>query len=218
MNPNLFTEKAREAVADAQHIAEERHNSILEPEHLMLALLQQSEGLVPRILERLGADPRIITREVEQAIASFPTVTGATVQLTIGPRMRRVLELAQEQMRHLKDDYLSVEHLLLGLTNQQLGGALQSIFVRHDITFDNVFKALAAVRGSQRVTSQNPESTYEALERYGRDLTKLAREGRLDPVIGRDEEIRRVIQVLSRRTKNNPVLIGEPGVGKTAIV
>jgi len=218
MNPDLFTEKARAAVADAQQIAEQRHHSVLEPEHLMLALLQQSDGLVPRIVERLGADPRALTREVEQAIATFPTVTGATVQITIGPRLRSVLTLASEQMRRLKDDYLSVEHLLLGLANQQLGGALQSIFVRHDITYDSIFKALVAVRGSQRVTSQTPESTYEALERYGRDLTSLAREGRLDPVIGRDEEIRRVIQVLSRRTKNNPVLIGEPGVGKTAIV
>ncbi len=218
MNPNLFTEKAREAVANAQQLAEQRHNAILEPEHLMLALLQQSDGLVPRIVERLGTDPHRLTREVEQAITNFPTISGATVQLSLGPRMRRVLDLAQEQMRRLKDDYLSVEHLLLGLTDQQLGGALQGIFIRHDITFDNVFKALAAVRGAQRVSSQHPEATYEALERYGRDLTKAAREGKLDPVIGRDEEIRRVIQVLSRRTKNNPVLIGEPGVGKTAIV
>src|SRR5262249_40412212 len=156
--------------------------------------------IVPRIVSRVGADPKALASEVERAIAGFPTVRGSTVQLSVSPRLRTVLDLAQDAMRNMKDDYLSVEHLLLGMTDPKIGGALHGIMARNGVTYDAVIQALTRVRGGQRVTSQSPESTYEALERYGRDLTKLAREGRLDPVIGRDEEIRRVIQVLSRRT------------------
>ncbi len=218
MNPNLWTEKAREAVAGAQDLAEERHNPQVEPEHLLLALVRQPEGVVPRILQRLSADPRAVAAALEQAIGTFPVVHGEGTQVGVSPRLRRVLEAAQEEMRRLKDDYLSTEHLLLGMTDAGVGGAIPRILARFSLDRDAIYRALTEVRGNQRVTSQNPESTYESLEKYGRDLTALAQQGKLDPVIGRDEEVRRVIQVLSRRTKNNPVLIGEPGVGKTAIV
>ncbi len=218
MNINIFTEKAREAVVAAQANAEQRRNSQLEPEHLLLALVEQTDGVVPRILERLGADPRAVARALQQAIDTFPTLGTSPSQLTISPRLRKVLDRAQDEMHKLNDEYVSTEHLLLAMTDRQIGGALTTILSQHHITRDSVLQALAQVRGNQRVTSPNPEATYEALEKYGRDLTEMARQGKLDPVIGRDEEVRRVIQVLSRRTKNNPVVIGEPGVGKTAIV
>jgi ATP-dependent Clp protease ATP-binding subunit ClpB len=218
MNSNLFTDKAREAIASAEQIAERRRNAQLEPEHLLLALVEQSDGVVPRILERLGADPREVARALEHAIATLPTLGAPATQLAVSPRLRRVLERAQEEMQRLKDEYISTEHLLLAMTDAQVGGAVARILAQHHLQRDTIYQALTEVRGHQRVTSPNPESTYEALEKYGRDLTTLARQGKLDPVIGRDEEVRRVIQVISRRTKNNPVLIGEPGVGKTAIV
>ncbi|HEU5438638.1 MAG TPA: ATP-dependent chaperone ClpB [Ktedonobacterales bacterium] len=218
MNPNLFTDKARDAIAEAQQIAERHHNPQVEPEHLLLALVEQREGVVPRVLERLNVSPQVIQRQLEQVIAQFPTVTGATAQLGISPRLRAVLDRAQDEMRHLKDEFLSTEHLLLGLADPAVGGAIARILQEHHLSRDAILGALTQIRGSQRVTTPNPEATYEALEKYGRDLTRLAQQGKLDPVIGRDEEIRRTIQVLSRRTKNNPVLIGEPGVGKTAIV
>ena len=218
MDINRFTEKARLGLASAQEIAETEHNPQLEPEHLLLALLRQPDGIVPRLLERLQTQPRAIAQTLERAIGTFPKVTGATAQLGVSPRLRTVLNRAQEEMTTLKDDYLSTEHLLLGMTDRGVGAPLSRILQEHHIDRDAVLRVLAEVRGSQRVTNENPEETYEALEKYGRDLTQLARQGRLDPVIGRDEEVRRVIQVLSRRTKNNPVLIGEPGVGKTAIV
>ncbi len=218
MNLTNYTEKAREALVSAQAIAEEHSNSQLEPEHLLLALLRQPEGVVPRIFERMNIPPKAIASELETAIATFPVVSGQTAQVTVSSRLRQVLERAQEEMRALKDDYLSTEHLLLAMAQPKIGGALQRIFAAHNLTHDAIAQALVGVRGHQRVTNANPESTYEVLEKYGHDLTKAARDGRLDPVIGRDEEVRRVIQVLSRRTKNNPVLIGEPGVGKTAIV
>ena len=218
MNLTNYTEKARDALMGAQRIAEEHSNSQLEPEHLLLALLRQPEGVVPRIFERLNIPPGSIASELETAIATFPVVSGQTSQAPISQRLRQVLERAQEEMRALKDEYLSTEHLLLAMAQPKVGGAVQRIFATHNLTHDAIAQALAGVRGHQRVTNANPEATYEVLEKYGHDLTKAAREGRLDPVIGRDEEVRRVIQVLSRRTKNNPVLIGEPGVGKTAIV
>jgi ATP-dependent Clp protease ATP-binding subunit ClpB len=218
MNLDQWTEKAREAVAAAQQLAEQRRNSQLEPEHVLLALVEQSDGVVPRILERLSADPREVAQELTRAIDALPTLGTAPSQLTVSPRLRRVLERAQDEMRQLKDEYLSTEHLLLAMADAPLGGAIAGILRERHITRDAIYQALTEVRGHQRVTTQNPEATYQSLEKYGRDLTALARQGRLDPVIGRDEEVRRVIQVLSRRTKNNPVLIGEPGVGKTAIV
>jgi ATP-dependent Clp protease ATP-binding subunit ClpB len=219
VNLTNYTEKARDALMNAQRIAEERSHSQLEPEHLLLALLRQPEGVVPRLFERLNVPPSTITSELENALASFPVVSGSTAnQVTVSTRLRQTLERAQEEMRALKDEYLSTEHMLLAMAHPKIGGALQKIFAAHNITHDAITQALVGVRGHQRVTSATPEASYEALEKYGHDLTKAARDGKLDPVIGRDEEVRRVIQVLSRRTKNNPVLIGEPGVGKTAIV
>ncbi len=219
MNLTNYTEKARDALISAQRLAEERSHSQLEPEHLLLALLRQQEGVVPRIFERLNIAPATVASELENALATFPVVSGSTsTQVTVATRLRQALERAQDEMRTLKDEYLSTEHMLLAMAQPKIGGALQRIFAGHNITRDTISQALVEVRGHQRVTNATPESTYEALEKYGHDLTKAARDGRLDPVIGRDEEVRRVIQVLSRRTKNNPVLIGEPGVGKTAIV
>jgi ATP-dependent Clp protease ATP-binding subunit ClpB len=219
VNLTNYTEKARDALISAQRLAEERSHSQLEPEHLLLALLRQQEGVVPRIFERLNIAPATVASELENALATFPVVSGSTsTQVTVATRLRQALERAQDEMRTLKDEYLSTEHMLLAMAQPKIGGALQRIFAGHNITRDTISQALVEVRGHQRVTNATPESTYEALEKYGHDLTKAARDGRLDPVIGRDEEVRRVIQVLSRRTKNNPVLIGEPGVGKTAIV
>ncbi|HEU4783929.1 MAG TPA: AAA family ATPase, partial [Ktedonobacterales bacterium] len=219
MNLTNYTEKARDALVNAQRIAEERSHTQLEPEHLLLALLRQPEGVVPRLFERLNVAPAAIASELESALAAFPMVSGSTAnQVTVSTRLRQTLERAQDEMRALKDEYLSTEHMLLAMAQPKMGGALQKIFAAHNITHDAIAQALVGVRGHQRVTSATPEASYEALEKYGHDLTKAARDGKLDPVIGRDEEVRRVIQVLSRRTKNNPVLIGEPGVGKTAIV
>jgi len=218
MNMNLFTEKARDALAAAQADAERRHNPEIEPEHLLLALVQQQDGVAPRVIERLRVDPTMLARALEQAITTLPTISGATVQLRMSARLQRVFERAQDEMRALKDDYLSTEHLLLAMASPSVGGEAPRLLGERNLTHEALLRALNEIRGAQRVTSPNPEGTYQSLERYGRDLTALARAGKLDPVIGRDEEVRRVIQTLSRRTKNNPVLIGEPGVGKTAIV
>jgi ATP-dependent Clp protease ATP-binding subunit ClpB len=218
VNLNNYTEKAREAIVSAQQIAEDHSHSQVEPEHLLLALIRQQEGVAPRIFERLSLSPTTIASELERVLAAFPVVSGSTSQVTVATRLRQVLERAQDEMRALKDEYLSTEHMLLAMAQPKIGGAIQRIFDGHSITHDAIAQALVAVRGHQRVTTATPEATYEALTKYGHDLTKAARDGRLDPVIGRDEEVRRIIQVLSRRTKNNPVLIGEPGVGKTAIV
>ncbi len=219
MNLTNYTEKARDALMNAQRTAEESAHSQLEPEHLLLALLRQPEGVVPRLFERLNVPPATIASELESTLATFPVVSGSSSnQVTVSTRLRQTLERAQDEMRNLKDEYLSTEHMLLAMAHPKVGGALQRIFSGHNITHDAIAQALVGVRGHQRVTSATPEASYEALEKYGHDLTKAARDGKLDPVIGRDDEVRRVIQVLSRRTKNNPVLIGEPGVGKTAIV
>src|SRR6185437_8653202 len=207
MNLTNYTEKARDALISAQRLAEERSHSQLEPEHLLLALLRQQEGVVPRIFERLTIAPATVASELENALASFPVVSGsAPSQVTVATRLRQALERAQDEMRALKDEYLSTEHMLLAMAQPKIGGALQKIFAAHNVTHDAIAQALVGVRGHQRVTNATPEASYEALEKYGHDLTKAARDGKLDPVIGRDEEVRRVIQVLSRRTKNNPVL------------
>ncbi len=216
-NMNKFTEKAQEAIGEAQLIAEEHRNTQIEPEHLLYALVRQEGGVVPAILARLGVSPGVILEQVEEAIRGLARASEPT-QVFISPRFRRVLQAAQEEAGRLRDDYVSTEHLLIALADDQEKGLAGQILRRSGVTRSAVYQALQEVRGGQRVTSPNPETTYEALKQYGRDLTELARLGKLDPVIGRDEEIRRVIQVLSRRTKNNPVLIGEPGVGKTAIV
>jgi ATP-dependent Clp protease ATP-binding subunit ClpB len=216
-NINRFTEKSQEAVVRAQQLAEELNHSQVEPEHLLAALLQQEEGVVPQILQRLGANPQELLQQVQAELNRMPKVSGSGVQVGISSRLRKVLVRAHDEIQQFRDEYVSTEHLLLALLEAG-GGATERILRQAGVTREALLQALTQVRGSQRVTSQNPESTYAALEKYGRDLTQLARQGKLDPVIGRDEEIRRVIQILSRRTKNNPVLIGEPGVGKTAIV
>jgi ATP-dependent Clp protease ATP-binding subunit ClpB len=216
-NINRFTEKSQEALVTAQQLAESLNHSQVEPEHLLAALLQQPEGIVPQVLQRAGANPQSLLQQVEAELNKMPKVTGTGVQTGISSRLRQVLVKAHDEIQQFRDDYVSTEHLLLALLDTA-GGAPSRILKDAGITRDKVLQVLSELRGSQRVTSQNPETTFAALEKYGRDLTQLAREGKLDPVIGRDEEIRRVIQILSRRTKNNPVLIGEPGVGKTAIV
>ena len=216
-NINRFTEKSQEAVIRAQQIAEELNHSQVEPEHLFAALLQQEEGVVPQVLQRVGANPRDLLQQVQTELNRQPKVSGSGVQVGISSRLRNVLVRAHDEIQQFRDEYVSAEHLLLALIETG-GGAVERILRQAGVTREALLQALTQVRGSQRVTSQNPESTYASLEKYGRDLTQSARQGKLDPVIGRDEEIRRVIQILSRRTKNNPVLIGEPGVGKTAIV
>ena len=217
MNPDKLTEKAQEAIVAAQRLAEERHHTQLEPEHLLHALVSQEGGVVPAVLEKLGVTPQSLLRQVESALGSLARAVGATTPRS-STRLHRVLDTAQSEAGRLKDEYLSTEHLLLGLADEGETGPAGQLLRRAGVTRDRIYAALQEVRGGQRITSPNPETTYQALEKYGRDLTALAQRGKLDPVIGRDEEIRRVIQVLSRRTKNNPVLIGEPGVGKTAIV
>jgi ATP-dependent Clp protease ATP-binding subunit ClpB len=215
-NINRFTEKSQEAVISAQGLAEELNHSQVDPEHLFAALLQQEQGVVPQVLKRVGANPRDLLGQVQAELNRMPKVSGAGVQVGISQRLRKVLVRAHEEIQQFRDEYVSAEHLLLALLEAG-GGAVAQILDQAGVTRETLLGALTQVRGSQRVTSQNPESTYAALEKYGRELTQLARQGKLDPVIGRDEEIRRIIQILSRRTKNNPVLIGEPGVGKTAI-
>jgi len=211
-----FTVKAQEAMQAAQSLADQHNHQSMEPEHLLLALLQQREGVVGPVLAKLGARPEVIQRALEQALERLPTVRGGGGQHYLGERLRAALERAQAEAERLKDEYVSTEHLLWALAGERDG--VGRVLAQNGVTPDGIYKALKEVRGGQRVTDENPEEKYQALQRYSRDLTELARKGKLDPVIGRDEEIRRVIQVLSRRTKNNPVLIGEPGVGKTAIV
>src|SRR5215813_2285908 len=211
-----LTVKAQEAVQTAQGLADREGHQQIEPEHLLLALVQQEDGVVGALLAKLGARPEAIRRDVQTEIRRLPKVSGASGQ-HMGPRLKVVFDHAWDEMERLKDEYCSTEHLLVAIA-QEADGAAGRILRQAGVTKDGLYRALVDVRGSQRVTDQNPEAKYQALGRYSRDLTELGRKGKLDPVIGRDEEIRRVVQVLSRRTKNNPVLIGEPGVGKTAIV
>jgi len=217
MRFDKLTMKSQEALQEAQRIAESRGNQELQPEHLLLALLTDREGLAPAILRRLGADPSAIGRGAEAEAERFPKVSGATPlgQIYLSPRLKDVFERAFKEAERLQDEYVSVEHLLQALF--AAGGPASDILERNGVTEEKLLSAIREVRGTQRVTDPNPEGKYEALKRYARDLTELASRGKLDPVIGRDEEIRRIMQVLSRRTKNNPVLIGDPGVGKTAI-
>ncbi|PYX96243.1 MAG: ATP-dependent chaperone ClpB [Acidobacteria bacterium] len=212
-----FTVKAQEAVQRANDLASEHGNPELMPVHLLAALLEDREGIVLPILEKIGMGTQAVLNEAYREIERLPKVSGAATQATLSQPMNQLLERAFKEADNFKDEYVSTEHLLLSMTQLKRDPA-QEILARHGATYDAILKALTAVRGSQRITDQNPEAKYQALERYAKDLTELARRGKLDPVIGRDEEVRRVIQVLSRRTKNNPVLIGEPGVGKTAIV
>ncbi len=216
MNINRLTQKAQEAVVTAQNLAAEHNHSEVTPEHLLVSLVEQSGGIVPSILRKLNIDPGRFAGEARALLTSLPQAYGADLRLS--PRMNLIFASAEAEAKRLQDEYVSTEHLLLALATETGRSPAAQLLQRSGATKDALYTAMTEVRGNQRVTSQNPESTYEALARYGRDLTDLARGGKLDPVIGRDEEVRRVIQVLSRRTKNNPVLIGEPGVGKTAIV
>jgi ATP-dependent Clp protease ATP-binding subunit ClpB len=217
MNFNKLTVKAQEAVGEAQNLARGAGNPELTPEHLLLALVRQDGGIVSPILNKLGVVPGTIEAEVAAEVAKFSKVGGASADPGVSPSLRKVFDKAFESATSFNDEYVSTEHFLIAIADGKDTTAA-NVLRRHGVVRDAVLRALQSVRGTQRVTDQNPEAKYQALERYARDLTELARRGKLDPVIGRDEEIRRVIQVLSRRTKNNPVLIGEPGVGKTAIV
>jgi ATP-dependent Clp protease ATP-binding subunit ClpB len=211
-----FTVKAQEALQAAQEMGERSGQQQIEPLHVLWALVAQGDGVVPPLLEKLGVSPTLIASEVEKQIARLPKISGGS-QPQFSPATTKVLERAFDEAQRLKDEYVSTEHILLAISasDKDLAGQL---LVKQGASHDAILQAMASIRGSHRVTSQNPESTYRALDQYARDLTELARRGKLDPVIGRDEEIRRVMQILARRTKNNPVLIGEPGVGKTAIV
>ncbi len=217
LDPQRFTRKTQEALAAATALARDAGNTEISSEHLLRALLDQPEGVVSGVLERIGVDVGAARRRVDEAIAKRPRVSGATVRdAQLAPEAFRLLAQADTEREALTDEYLSTEHILLAMTD--VPGGVGDMVRGLGATREAVLDALKQVRGSHRVTSDNPEEQYEALEKYGRDLTDAARKGKIDPVIGRDEEIRRIIQVLSRRTKNNPVLIGEPGVGKTAIV
>jgi len=211
-----FTIKSQEALGQSQHIAEQYEHQQIEPEHVLLALVTQTDGIVKDILKKVGVDPNMVARRLEDVLSTFPKVSGA-VEVYIAPRTKKVLDSAVREAQRLNDEFVSVEHLLIALLDAHETQASR-ILASLGVTKDALFKALTEIRGTQRVTDQNPEQKYQALQQYARDLTEQARSGKLDPVIGRDSEIRRVVQVLSRRTKNNPVLIGEPGVGKTAIV
>jgi ATP-dependent Clp protease ATP-binding subunit ClpB len=218
MRFDKLTIKAQEALQEAQQLSEQHRHPAIDCEHLLLALVQQEGGVVPSLLQKLGVMPRTIESSMAQDLQRRPQVSGAsTVGAQITQRLKTALDTAFDEAMRLKDEYVSTEHLLLGLAADTAGEAGRALRMQ-GVTRDAILRALQDIRGGQRITDQNPEEKYQALEKYGRDLTLLARQGKLDPVIGRDEEIRRVIHVLSRRTKNNPALIGEPGVGKTAIV
>ncbi len=212
-----FTVKAQEAVQRASQLASEHGNPEVRPIHLLAALLEDKEGIVPPVLEKIGIGPQAVLSELYRELEKLPKVSGSDAQATLSNEVNKLLEQAFKEAANFKDEYVSTEHLLLAITHAKRDSA-QEILARHGADHDAILKALTVVRGSQKVTDQNPEAKFQALDKYARDLTEQARRGKLDPVIGRDEEIRRVVQVLSRRTKNNPVLIGEPGVGKTAIV
>ncbi|MFO0965281.1 MAG: ATP-dependent chaperone ClpB [Gemmataceae bacterium] len=216
MNPERFTEKSLDALQAAQRLAAKMNHQQVEPEHLLLSLLDQEKGLAGSILNKADLPVEPIKLKAHRELEKLPRVSGGSDQIGISSRVNRVLGQAEDEAKKLKDDYISVEHLLLALIDDS--GPAGKILKEFGVNRTRLMSALQSVRGNQRVTTQNPEATYESLEKYGRDLTQMAAQNKLDPVIGRDEEIRRVIQVLSRRTKNNPVLIGEPGVGKTAIV
>ena len=209
-----YTNKAQQAVLSAQGIAAERHHTAIEPLHIFLGLMEQDQGLAPRIIQKIGAHPSALHIELEAELGKLPRTAQPAAGLPIGRACLDVFSRAEAEAKKMRDEYTSTEHLLLALSIDKTTGA---ILGRNGVAYDDILEALQAIRGSQRVTGQDPESTYESLSKFGRDLTADARQGRLDPVIGRDEEIRRLIHVISRRTKNNPVLIGEAGVGKTAI-
>src|SRR5258708_1873753 len=212
-----LTQKAQEAVQQAQSVAEQNQHQAIHPLHLLIALATEREGIVRPVLEKCNVQPDAIVAEAGRLLQSLPKVTGQPTGQLISPPMNQALEAAFKEAERFKDEFVSTEHLLLAISDQKWDPA-GNLLIKSGADHEAILKALVAVRGTQRVTDQNPESKYQALERYAVDLTEQSRRGKLDPVIGRDEEIRRLMQVLSRRTKNNPVLIAEPGVGKTAIV
>ena len=216
MNFDIYTNKSKEAIQDAQRIATQNHNQQLEQIHLLLALLRQQDGLIPQLLKKMGVTVESMDAAANSELQKVPSVSGSVSfdQMYADASVISAFNAAENQAKVMKDEYVSVEHLLLGLLESAQGG-VSRIFSDYRVTKEGVLTALQAVRGNQRVTTDSPEGTYDALQKYGTDLVKKAREQKMDPVIGRDEEIRNVIRILSRKTKNNPVLIGEPGVGKT---
>ncbi len=219
MDLNQMTTKTQEAIMSAQSLAVSHHHQEVDTVHLLLALLEEQDGLAVRIFQKMNVDIEALKQGAESLIKKKPSVTGSGAEggkLYVTSALQQLLVRAGKEAEKLQDDYISVEHVLLAFSEEK--GDINQLFTRLHITKDNLLQSLMTVRGNQRVTSQNPEATYEALEKYGRDLVAEVRAGKIDPVIGRDSEIRRVIRILSRKTKNNPVLIGEPGVGKTAIV
>ncbi|MFH0981744.1 MAG: Clp protease N-terminal domain-containing protein, partial [Planctomycetota bacterium] len=220
MDLNRLTQKSQEALSEAQNQAVTLGHIEVDGEHLLLALLEQAEGLVPRLLRKMEVPVEELAGALKSEVQKHPRVSGPGIEpgkIHISQRLSQLLVDAEKEARRLKDEYVSGEHLLMGFIREGAATAAGSLLKRFGVTTDRLLKTLTEVRGHQRVQSAHPEATYEALERYGRDLVQMVRNGKLDPVIGRDEEIRRVIRILSRKTKNNPVLIGEPGVGKTAI-
>ena len=217
MNIEKYTENARQAIVECQNIAVSEGNQEIQVEHLALALLMQRDGLIPKLINAMGIDPALIIGELEEEVQRLPKVSGGADNVYASRRFSQVVLAAEQESTKFKDEYVSVEHLFLAIMDERDGKAAR-ILTKNGLHKDDFLKALTMVRGNQRVTNQNPENSYDALNKYGRDLVQLAKEGKMDPVIGRDAEIRRTIQILSRRTKNNPVLIGEPGVGKTAVV
>src|SRR5450755_2556946 len=215
MRMDRLTSKSQEALQSAAAKATRRGNPEVIPEHILVAILEQEGGVGAALVQRAGADPATLAKELAARIEGLPQVSGGS-EPTFGRRTVPLLNHAEDEAKRLKDEYVSVEHFLLAAVKHDKD--VQAVADRHGLSYDKLVRALAEIRGAQRVTDQNPEGKFQALEKYTRDLTALAKRGKIDPVIGRDEEIRRVMQVLSRRTKNNPVLIGEPGVGKTAIV
>src|ERR1700730_12564892 len=215
MRLDRFTLRAQEAVQTAIELAEQNQNQQVEPEHLLAAMLEQPEGIVRPILGKLSVNVTVVSNDTQAAIARFPRVQGG--QQYFSPRLSQIFTAAQKQAEGMQDEFISTEHLLIAIAEEK-DGAAGKILRQHGLNREDLIKVIEQMRGGSRITDQNAEANYQALSKYARDLTELARRGKLDPVIGRDDEIRRTIQVLSRRTKNNPVLIGEPGVGKTAIV
>ncbi|MBI2399928.1 MAG: type VI secretion system ATPase TssH, partial [Deltaproteobacteria bacterium] len=217
MRLDKFTIKSQEALQDAQNRAEALEQQEVTPEHLLLSLMSQDGGITAPLLQRIGANAPLLRGQLEDTLKKLPRVYGAGAETYISQRLKSVMDAAMREARDMKDEFVSSEHLLLAISGERAGEASR-LLASHGVTRDTILKALTSVRGTQRVTDQMPEEKYQSVAKYTRDLVELARSNKLDPVIGRDEEIRRVIQVLSRRTKNNPVLIGEAGVGKTAIV
>src|SRR4051812_32731630 len=216
MRPDKFTQKMQEALQASQDVASQFSQQEISNEHFLLALLDQTDGVARPLLEKMGVTIPDLRAQLTQEVERRPRIAGGNVEQRIGNDLRATVDAAEKEMARMKDEFLSAEHYLLAVADGK--GPAANLLKDAGITRDKLMQALQQVRGSQRVTDQNPEGKYQTLEKYGRDLTEMARRGKIDPVIGRDNEIRRVMQVLSRRTKNNPVLIGEPGVGKTAIV